>query len=82
MIDAKKIEDIYSWDSEVKIKAGNINLAAYTPWVDYPIKINAGTGDLNLTASINNAVIDKINASIKVKNFKTELKMCQRADFY
>ena len=75
---AKKIEDIYSWDSEVKIKAGNINLAAYTPWVDYPIKINAGTGDLNLTASINNAVIDKINASIKLTNFKTELNQANK----
>ncbi|MEY4843360.1 MAG: hypothetical protein RL195_799, partial [Pseudomonadota bacterium] len=75
---AKKIEDINSWDSEVKIKAGNINLAAYTPWVDYPIKINAGTGDLNLTASINNAVIDKINASIKLTNFKTELNQVNK----
>ena len=75
---AKKIEDINSWDSEVKIKAGNINLAAYTPWVDYPIKINAGTGDLNLTASINNAVIDKINASIKLTNFKTELNQANK----
>ena len=75
---AKKIEDINSWDSEVKIKAGNINLAAYTPWVDYPIKINAGTGDLNLTASINNTVIDKINASIKLTNFKTELNQANK----
>ena len=75
---AKKIEDINSWDSEVKIKAGNINLAAYTPWVDYPIKINAGTGNLNLTASINNAVIDKINASIKLTNFKTELNRANK----
>ena len=75
---AKKIEDINSWDSEVKIKAGNINLAAYTPWVNYPIKINAGTGDLNLTASINNAVIDKINASIKLTNFKTELNQANK----
>ena len=75
---AKKIEDINSWDSEVKIKAGNINLAAYTPWVDYPIKINAGTGNLNLTASINNAVIDKINASIKLTNFKTELNQANK----
>ena len=75
---AKKIEDINSWDSEVKIKAGNINLAAYTPWVDYPIKINAGTGNLNLNASINNAVIDKINASIKLTNFKTELNQANK----
>ena len=78
IIYAKKIEDINSWDSEVKIKAGNINLAAYTPWVDYPIKINAGTGNLNLTASINNAVIDKINASIKLTNFKTELNQANK----
>ena len=70
---AKKIEDINSWDSEVKIKAGNINLAAYTPWVNYPIKINTGTGDLNLTASITNAAITKIKASIKLTSFKTEL---------
>ena len=75
---AKKIEDISSWDSEVKIKAGNINLAAYTPWVNYPIKINAGTGDLNLTASINNAAIDKIKASIKLTNFKTELNQVNK----
>lgn len=70
---AKKIEDINSWDSEIKIKAGNINLAAYTPWLNYPIKINAGTGDLNLTASITNAAITKIKASIKLTSFKTEL---------
>ena len=75
---AKKIEDINSWDSEVKIKAGNINLAAYTPWVNYPIKINAGTGDLNLTASINNAAITKIKASIKLTNFKTEMNQANK----
>ena len=75
---AKKIEDINSWDSEVKIKAGNINLSAYTPWVNYPIKINAGTGDLNLTASITNAAIAKIKASIKLTNFKTELNQANK----
>ena len=75
---AKKIEDINSWDSEVKIKAGNINLAAYTPWVNYPIKINAGTGDLNLTAGITNAAITKIKASIKLTSFKTELNQAYK----
>jgi uncharacterized protein (TIGR02099 family) len=75
---AKKIEDIHSWDSEVKIKAGNINLAAYTPWVNYPIKINAGTGDLNLTATITNAAITKIKASIKLTSFKTELNQAYK----
>jgi len=69
---AKKIEDLGSWDSEVRVKAGNINLAAYTPWVNYPIKINAGTGDLNITANITNAVITKIKSSIKLESFKTE----------
>jgi uncharacterized protein (TIGR02099 family) len=70
---AKKIEDINSWDSEIKIKAGNINLAAYSPWVNYPIKINSGTGDLNLKAGITNAKINKIKASLKLTNLKTEL---------
>jgi uncharacterized protein (TIGR02099 family) len=75
---AKKIEDINSWDSEVKIKANNINLSAYTPWVNYPLKINTGTGDLNLTASITNAAIAKIKASIKLTNFKTELNQANK----
>ena len=75
---AKKIENMDSWDSEIKIKAGNINLAAYTPWVNYPIKINAGTGDLNLTAGITNAVIKKIKASIKLTSFKTELNQAYK----
>ena len=75
---AKKIEDINSWDSEIKIKAGNINLAAYTPWVNYPIKINAGTGDLNLTAGITNAAITKVKASIKLTSFKTELNQANK----
>lgn len=75
---AKKIEDINSWDSKVKIQASNINLSAYTPWVTYPIKINTGTGDLNLTASITNAAIAKINASIKLTNFKTEINQTNK----
>lgn len=75
---AKKIEDIHSWDSEVKIKAGNINLAAYAPWINYPIKINAGSGDLNLTAVITNAAITKIKASIKLTSFKTELNQAYK----
>ncbi|MEY3616510.1 MAG: hypothetical protein RLZZ10_2, partial [Pseudomonadota bacterium] len=77
---AKKIEDINSWDSEVKIKANNINLSAYTPWVNYPIKINTGTGDVNLTASITNAAITKIKASIKLINFKTELNQANKKE--
>ena len=75
---AKKIEDINSWDSKVKIKASNINLAAYMPWINYPIKINAGTGDINLTASITNATITKIKSSIKLTSFKTELNQAYK----
>ena len=75
---AKKIEDITSWDSEIKIKAGNINLAAYSPWINYPIKINAGTGDLNLSAGITHATIAKVKASIKLTNFKTELNQANK----
>jgi len=75
---AKKIEDINSWDSKVKIKASNINLAAYMPWINYPIKINAGTGDINLTASITNATITKIKSSIKLTGFKTELNQAYK----
>ncbi len=74
----KKIEDINSWDSEVKIKASNINFAAYMPWINYPIKINAGTGDINLTASITNATIKKIKSSIKLTSFKTELNQAYK----
>ncbi len=75
---AKKIEDINSWDSEVKIKASNINFAAYMPWINYPIKINAGIGDINLTASITNATITKIKSSIKLTSFKTELNQAYK----
>lgn len=75
---AKKIEDINSWDSEVKINARNINLAAYTPWINYPVKVNAGTGDLNLNANIINATIAKIKSSIKFTNFKTELNQAYK----
>ena len=75
---AKKIEDIQSWDSEIRIKAGNINLAAYTPWINYPVKINSGTGDLNLTANITNASITKIKASLKLTSLKTELNQAYK----
>jgi len=75
---AKKIEDIQSWDSEIKIKAGNINLAAYAPWINYPVKINSGTGDLNLTANITNALITKIKASLKLTSLKTELNQAYK----
>ncbi len=75
---AEKIENINLWDSEVKIKASNINLASYTPWVNYPIKINSGTGDLNLTANINNASITKIKASVRLTSFKTELNQANK----
>ena len=75
---AKKIEDIQSWDSEIRIKAGNINLAAYTPWINYPVKINSGTGDLNLTANITNAAITKIKASLKLTSLKTELNQAYK----
>jgi hypothetical protein len=46
--------------------------------VNYPLKINTGTGDLNLTASITNAAIAKIKASIKLTNFKTELNQANK----
>ncbi len=75
---AKKIEDIQSWDSEIRIKAGNINLAAYTPWINYPVKINSGTGDLNLTANITNTAITKIKASLKLTSLKTELNQAYK----
>ena len=75
---AKKIEDIQSWDSEIRIKAGNINLAAYTPWINYPVKINSGTGDLNLTANITNAAVTKIKASLKLTSLKTELNQAYK----
>ena len=75
---AKKIEDIKSWVSEIRIKAGNINLAAYTPWINYPVKINAGTGDLNLNAKITNTTITKIKASLKLTSLKTELNQAYK----
>ena len=75
---AKSIEDIKSWDSEIRIKAGNINLAAYMPWINYPVKINSGTGDLNLTANITNAAITKIKASLKLISLKIELNQAHK----
>jgi uncharacterized protein (TIGR02099 family) len=79
---AKKIEDLDLWDSELKIQAGNINLAAYTPWVNYPIKINAGSGDIILTVNITDAAITTIESSFKLTNFKTELNQANKTELH
>ncbi|MGE4597144.1 MAG: YhdP family protein, partial [Methylophilaceae bacterium] len=62
-----KIESV---NGQLSLHSDNIELNAYKPWIDYPIDIDSGTGNLTINASLEKGKLTEIETFFDTKNVR------------
>ncbi len=66
--DLQEIDREDEIDSEIDIVFSNFNLPALKPWIDYPVDINSGFGDLNITTTVKNGIFYSLAGRVEIEN--------------
>lgn len=61
------------WHGNIKIALHNGNLAAFKPWLDYPIDLQSGTGSTELTVKFANHHPTAISSDVTLDNLQLQL---------
>ena len=68
--DVSKIE---TWHGHLQLKAQETDLTAFTPWLDYPVAIQSGSGDSNIGLDFANSKIHRASADVSLTNLSAKL---------
>lgn len=69
--DASKLN---TWHGEVMTKLSQTELAAFKPWMDYPVNIQSGLGNANITLVFANTKIQSVKTNFGVSNLAIATK--------
>lgn len=64
----RDVSQIKKWKGNAILKGQKIDLAIWKTWVDYPIDLQSGTGNADISFSFSNSKIHKLKANILLKN--------------
>lgn len=67
------IERIREWEGELYAKAGNVDLAGWRAWVDYPVEVDQGRGSATVWLDFAGLQPTSLTADIAFDNVKTTL---------
>ena len=63
--DVSKMND---WYGSLTVKLKQTDLSLWRPWIDYPINIQTGTGNANITLDFDDAKIEKVSLQSALTN--------------
>lgn len=69
--DVSKIKD---WHGNLYAKVNQANLTVWKPWLDFPVNILSGTGNLQVWLDFADETIEKIKTESSLTNLSVELK--------
>jgi uncharacterized protein (TIGR02099 family) len=64
----KDISQMHKWYGEINVKLQDTDLAAWKPWLDYPIKLQNGKGNAEAQLQFANNTIEKVEANVDLTN--------------
>ena len=57
-----------AWHGEISLRLPETNLAAWSPWLDLPLKINAGKGNLTTTLAFDALQLQRLAAQVQLND--------------
>ncbi len=57
-----------AWHGEISLRLPDTDLSAWGPWLDLPVKVNAGKGNLTTTLAFDNLQIQRVAAQVQLKD--------------
>jgi uncharacterized protein (TIGR02099 family) len=69
----RTVNDLKAWNGRVYAELGYTDLAAWRPWVDYPIDVRQGQGALRIWASLRNGRVTEGTADLALASVRASL---------
>lgn len=68
------VSKIQQWRGHIEMQIKNANIAAFKPWIDYPIDLQSGFGSTKIIANFANSRFSSIASDLALNNVKIQLK--------
>ena len=68
------VSRIAQWHGSITLQLKNANIAAFKPWIDYPIDIQTGVGSTEVVVNFANHQVESITSNVALDNVKMQLK--------
>jgi uncharacterized protein (TIGR02099 family) len=69
----RTVNDLKAWNGRVYAELGYTDLAAWRPWVDYPIDVRQGQGALRVWVSLRNGLVTEGTADLALASVRASL---------
>jgi len=69
----RTVNDLATWNGRVYAELGYTDLAAWRPWIDYPIDVRQGQGALRVWASLRNGRVTEGTADLALASVRASL---------
>ncbi len=66
--DADSVYELQKADGAFAFKFDNLNLYAFSPWVDYPIALNDGSGSLSINMEFEDGKLKEGGSTFSIKD--------------
>ena len=66
--DADSIDELIESDGALSFKFDDLNLYAFSPWINYPLTIKDGTGSLSINIEFENGKLKEGGSSFSIQN--------------
>ena len=68
------VSRIAQWHGNITTQLKNANIAAFKPWVNYPINLQAGIGSTEVVVNFANHQVQSIASNVMLDNVRMQLK--------
>lgn len=68
------ISQIEKWRGTVSMQLKDANLAAFKPWVDYPINLQSGIGSTDTSVKFANHQLQSITSDVAINNLQLQMR--------
>src|SRR5262249_6483074 len=69
----RTVSDLRAWNGRVYAELGYTDLAAWKPWIDYPVNLREGQGALRVWASLRNGRVTEGTADLSLVSVRASL---------
>jgi uncharacterized protein (TIGR02099 family) len=69
----RTVNDLTAWNGRLYAEVGYTDLAAWRPWLDYPINIREGQGALRVWATLSNGAVTEGTADLALAGVRASL---------
>lgn len=68
------VSQMQKWHGNLHIQLTNTDLAAFKPWIDYPINLQSGTGSTEISLKFSDQQIQAIDSNVTLENVQLQIR--------